>query len=517
MLHRLVRRAVLAQADAIVGKDIDDRPAHHGRQTNGRAHIVGKDQEGAAVGAHAAVGRQPVEDGSHAVLSHAKVEVGAAKVASLHGLGTRRAGFVAAGQVSRAAQQHGQMRRDGVQYLAGGNAGGEGFAGKSRQCRFPVGGQFAVHHYIPLGCQVGILFAVAGKERLPLCLAGRAVFLHLLCAGTNVRRHVEAWFKRPAQRLFGAAQALLAQGLAVDPGRVLAWAAVADVGAAGDERRTFHLGLCGPDRCIHGGHVVAVHLLRVPAVGSKAADHVVAVSQPGGAVNRDVVVVVEDDEPAQPQVTGQGRYLVRHALHQIAIRSQDVGKVIYYGKTWRVKARRQPAFGQGHAHGVAQALPQRTGRRLDPASRVVLWVAGGMAAPLAETLQFVQRHGVAVDVKQSIQQGRAVTGRQDKAVTVGPGRVGRVVLEETSPQHGDQIGCAQRQAGMARVSLLHGIGGQHAQRIGQQAIGFVVLSLAHLAPHSPFILVSAARTSSRRPALLSFSFLWAMKRAYSAT
>ena len=50
LLDRLVGRAVLAQADAVVGEDEDHVDAHEGGQADGRAHVVGEDEEGGAVG-----------------------------------------------------------------------------------------------------------------------------------------------------------------------------------------------------------------------------------------------------------------------------------------------------------------------------------------------------------------------------------------------------------------------------------------------------------------------------------
>ena len=48
VLDRLVGRAVLADADRIVGADVDHRQPHDGRQPDRRLHVVGEDQEGAA-------------------------------------------------------------------------------------------------------------------------------------------------------------------------------------------------------------------------------------------------------------------------------------------------------------------------------------------------------------------------------------------------------------------------------------------------------------------------------------
>ncbi len=79
MLDGLMGGSVFAQTDGIVGKNVDDAQLHQRRQTNRRPHIVGKDEEGAAVRDDAAVQSQTVQDGSHAIFTHAKTEVTAVK------------------------------------------------------------------------------------------------------------------------------------------------------------------------------------------------------------------------------------------------------------------------------------------------------------------------------------------------------------------------------------------------------------------------------------------------------
>ena len=46
-------------------------------------------------------------------------------------------------------------------------------------------------------------------------------------------------------------------------------------------------------------------VLHVPPVGLESLGHVVAVGQLGGAVDGDVVVVVDVDKTSEPEVTGQ--------------------------------------------------------------------------------------------------------------------------------------------------------------------------------------------------------------------
>ena len=57
-----MRGSIFAESNGVVREDVDDRLAHEARETNGRPHVVGKNQERATERAHAAVQRHPVHD-----------------------------------------------------------------------------------------------------------------------------------------------------------------------------------------------------------------------------------------------------------------------------------------------------------------------------------------------------------------------------------------------------------------------------------------------------------------------
>ena len=84
--------------------------------------------------------------------------------------------------------------------------------------------------------------------------------------------------------------------------------AVADRGGHLDHRRTIGDGLGGFNRLgdsIDIGIAIG-HVLHVPAVGLVALQHIFGEGNIGVSVNGDVVVVVEGDQLAQAEVTGQG-------------------------------------------------------------------------------------------------------------------------------------------------------------------------------------------------------------------
>ena len=85
VLDRLVGRAVLAEADGIVGHHVDDRNAGERRDAHGGAGIIGEDQEGRAGRHEAAMQRDAVHGRRHAVLADAVMDVAARVVAGRDG------------------------------------------------------------------------------------------------------------------------------------------------------------------------------------------------------------------------------------------------------------------------------------------------------------------------------------------------------------------------------------------------------------------------------------------------
>ena len=77
---------------------------------------------------------------------------------------------------------------------------------------------------------------------------------------------------------------------------------------------------------------------------------------------------------------------------------------------------------------------------------------------------------IAGQIKQRVEQHRAVAGREHEAVAVRPFAVGGVVLQELREQHGGDIGGAHRQAGMAGFRLLDGVHREPPDRIGHTAV-----------------------------------------------
>ena len=155
--------------------------------------------------------------------------------------------------------------------------------------------------------------------------------------------------------------------------------------------------------------------------------------------------------------------------------SEQMTYVRWSMRSWPVAVEllRQPALGDGHAHGVRQPLAERAGRRLDAGREAVLRVAGRDRAPLAERLDVLEAHPVAREVEHRVQEHRRVAGAQHEAVAVRPGRVRRGVAEVTRPQRVGHRRHAHRRARVPGVRLLDAVDREGADRVDRQLVELV--------------------------------------------
>ncbi len=119
---------------------------------------------------------------------------------------------------------------------------------------------------------------------------------------------------------------------------------------------------------------------------------------------------------------------------------------------------------------VPRPCPKRPGRRLDADRMAIFGMARRLRADLAELLQVVDREPLVAacsgQIKHCVQQHRAMSGRQDEAVPVGPVGIGGVELQHVAEENGRDVGRPHRQAGMAAVGLFHRVDREESDRIG---------------------------------------------------
>ena len=244
--------------------------------------------------------------------------------------------------------------------------------------------------------------------------------------------------------------------------------AKADDGFAGDERGFVAL-LRFRNRRLDLRRVVAIDAASVPAGRLEALNLVDRGREARCAVDGDRVVIEQHDQLAQLEVARKVDGFVADAFHEAAIAHERISIVI---GNRVAETRVHEALGDCHADSGRDALAERTGRRLDPWSVIVLRMPGGDAAKLPEVLQLLDRHlRIAGEIEQRVEQHGAVAGRKHEAVAVGPVRRARVELQKLREEHGRDIGHAHGHAGMPGVRGLHGIHGQRADRIGHFAGG----------------------------------------------
>ncbi|CAM3596774.1 hypothetical protein SB6411_05435 [Klebsiella spallanzanii] len=202
--------------------------------------------------------------------------------------------------------------------------------------------------------------------------------------------------------------------------------------------------------------IVTVHAEHhVPAVGFEAFCRVVGEPAFNMTVDGDAVVVIERHQFAKLQGTGQRTYLVRDTFHHAAIAHKRVSEVVNNVVARTVELRRQGFLRNRHPHRIGNTLTQRTGRGFNTRCIAHFRVARRFGMQLTEVLQLFNRQIITCEVQQAVNQHRAVTVGENKAVAVSPGRVLRVMVQEVPPQDFGNIRHPHRRAGVAGVGLLY--------------------------------------------------------------
>ena len=281
LLDGLVGGPVLADADRVVGVDVDQREFHQRREPQRAALEVGEDEEPGLVGAQLGQ-REPVADRRGGVLADPEVQVATGPVAwigvswaEVAGAVEGQARLVRRRQVRRPADQPRHPPRDRVEHLAARVAAGDALrVGRElRQVGVPSVGQRPALHVVELLGQVGVFGGVAGEQLLPLAAAPPAVLCHR--GGEVLLDPVgdeEGLVLGPVVEALGGGDLVRPEGLAVrGVGALLVRGAVADDAVDDDQRRPVGLGLERLDRGAQRVEVVGVgDVLHRPAEPGEA-------------------------------------------------------------------------------------------------------------------------------------------------------------------------------------------------------------------------------------------------------
>ena len=231
---------------------------------------------------------------------------------------------------------------------------------------------------------------------------------------------------------------------------------VANDGLHADEGRALGFCLSCLDGLLNGYDVFAgFDRLDVPAVGLVAGDHVFVESNIRIVLNRDAVIVPEDNQVAQLLRTRQGRSLSGNALLQVTIGRNGVDVVVegrLVGRClWIEKAALFPCR-HGHANGGSKALTKGASGDFHAIGVVHLRVARRARSPGAQLLEIVHLQAKAAQVELDVLGEGRVTNRQNEAVAAGPVHIGGIVVNDALIQgvgEGSEGHCGAWVAGTA--------------------------------------------------------------------
>ncbi|CAB4834880.1 unannotated protein [freshwater metagenome] len=356
------------------------------------------------------------------------MDLAAAGLGSAHGSVVLDHGPGVAGEVSAAAAEAGHHVEERLEAVPAGDARGDRLVGRGppRERGRPAFGAAATQHKVVLlanlrrECEtaIGPRRATSGAT-----VPDRAVPLDDIVGTPELLvGHAHDCFCRGD---LGVEQRVAVRVRVVGRGR----RRVPDVRAQNQQRWTILDSHRTAYRCLEGIEILGdlAEIFDVPSVGLEPAYRVVGQRELGGAVDRDVVVVVDHDEPTQALEPGERRSLVADAFRQAAV-AGDRERVVITDLGPEALAHR--ALGHGHANRVREPLTERTRGYLDPRRVVHLGVAGGGRTPLAERAKVIELEPVPVEVQHRIEQDRRVTCGEHEPIAIRPLRIGGVVAHD---------------------------------------------------------------------------------------
>ena len=221
---------------------------------------------------------------------------------------------------------------------------------------------------------------------------------------------------------------------------------------------------CAPNR----GEVIDVgDVLDMPAVGLEALALVLRIEgERRRPVDGDAIVVVEEDELAEPERAGERRGLLRDALHEIAVGGDAVDVVVDDRVAGPVVALQRETSPPSPCRPRSRS-PARVGPVVVsiPGVRKCSGWPGVERLPLAEALDLLEREVVARQVERRVLEDAGVARGEDEAVAVLPVGIRRVRTHDVAVEDVGHRSERHRRPRMASVGLLDGVHGQRADRV----------------------------------------------------
>ena len=212
--------------------------------------------------------------------------------------------------------------------------------------------------------------------------------------------------------------------------------------------------------------------LDVPAVGGVARVLVLVVEgERRRAVDRDPVVVVEDDQLAEPEGAGERGGLGRDALHEVAVGGDHVGAVVD-DLVARAGCSAGPGTSRPSPCRPRSRFPGRAGRWSSrrPGVRKCSGWPGVSDSHWRKRLSSSMARLKPVRWSVVYWRMQAWPGGEDEAVAVLPVRVRRVDPHRLPVEDVGERRERHRRAWMARVGLLDRVHRQRPDRVDRQAL-----------------------------------------------
>ncbi|MCG3120607.1 MAG: hypothetical protein ALAOOOJD_03375 [bacterium] len=239
MLDRLMRRAVFADADAVMGENINGRLLHQTGQTKCRPLIIRKDEKRRNIRTQFAQ-RHAVGNRTHRIFANAEMKISAVIIAFLKIAAVFDQRFGRGRQIRGATHEPGNLRGDGIQNFAVRFAAGETFRirRENRQRLFPAGRNFTILQHLKLLCEIRISRRIRGEFFIPFRFKLPAFTEALFAVAFDFSGHKKFFIRIPAINFFGGADFFFTQRLTVRAMRVLfGGTAIRNVAVDDNQRR----------------------------------------------------------------------------------------------------------------------------------------------------------------------------------------------------------------------------------------------------------------------------------------
>jgi len=209
-------------------------------------------------------------------------------------------------------------------------------------------------------------------------------------------------------------------------------------------------------------HVLGVDLIGFETVGFEALAGVLALRFGGHGIESDAVVVVEEDEVIESEVSGEGGGLGGDPFLQAPVAGQADDVLVENLMVLRVVAGGGHFAGDGEADRVADTLSEGAGGAFDSRGVSEFRVPRGLTAHLAEVADFLDGEVEAAQVEPAVEEHATMAGREDETIPVQPAGRLRIEGKPFAEKIGADFGGPEGKSEVAGAASVDGVDGEAA-------------------------------------------------------